>query len=483
MTMNRQNFLLIIASVALLAYPALLALLSITHHITQLAPHDPWESAEVIEGWRLRQGLPLYEDKVVGHSTLMYTPGEPWLLGWLFRLCGPSLFAVRLLSLIGSLSLIAGIWLVLRPYLRGIVHLLMALGFLAIDTRVNYAVEGRPDYLAWPLGLAGLACAYRGSQSGWRWSLLGAVLIGAGVLFKQPVACLAPVPLLWLLVFGRHQWSFKNAAISALPLIVFAALMLSLKGFWPAVFHEAVTVPKGYSVSVKLFSNELWSFVADAAALWMGLVAWLLGMRIDDDEWRKRTQWAAVCCSLTIPASALAAAKVGGTSNSFIPAWFSLLTLCWLLLAPFIDTIRTGVSNRPIRLFIASLAFLLTVLPGPALNTYFLHYWHGRDASYREVIAKASAFPGRVVCPEDPLLILKAKGEIGRNIFVEYDSRWWPTEMPPELKADIGQADYVVDCVNWFQDLLKPAQLTSQGFTQVWSNENFTVWKASPSKP
>jgi hypothetical protein len=449
-----------------------------------MAPHNPWESAEVVEGWRSRQGMPLYEDTEKGHSTLMYMPGEPLLLGVLFRLCGPQLLVVRLLSLISALVLIAGGWLVIRRYLRGSVQLLVPLTYIAIDKHVGYMAEGRPDYLAWLLGFAGLACGYHGfGQSGWRWSLLGAVLIAVGVLFKQPVACLTPVPLIWLLLFRRSQWSLKNAAKSIMPLVAFAALILALKMFWPLVFHMTVIVPKGYPVSLKLFVEGLWSFMAGPAALWVGLGVWLMGMRSESDEWLKRTQWSAVCCLLTVPAGALAAAKTGGTSNSFIPAWFSLITLSWMLLSPFLDETRASSTNRNLRLIVVSLAFLVTVLPHPSLNTYFLQNWHRRDVSYREVIAKVFALPGRVVCPEDPLIVLKAKQTIGRNLFIEYDARWWPSEMPSELSTDIGRADYVVDCVAWFQDILKPESLEDLGFVRVWSNESYAIWKTTAHKP
>jgi hypothetical protein len=44
------------------------------------------------------------------------------------------------------------------------------------------------------------------------------------------------------------------------------------------------------------------------------------------------------------------------------------------------------------------------------------------DGAYAGVVRHVSGLSGRVVCPEDPTIPLYAKGQAGRNIFLEFDS-------------------------------------------------------------
>src|SRR5262249_21157298 len=126
--------------------------------------HDPWEAALVVDGWRAQHHLPVYESQETGHATLMYGPSEPFLLGALFRIFPVSKAVPQLLSLGSAITLGLLQVVILRRFMSFPYLLLMALSFLAIENRVGYFAEGRPDLLAWLFGFAGLIMLFRDCQ-------------------------------------------------------------------------------------------------------------------------------------------------------------------------------------------------------------------------------------------------------------------------------------------------------------------------------
>src|SRR5262245_33769441 len=107
----------VLASLLMMMYPALLACVGISYHLSLSRPVDPWEAALIADGWRASNHIPVYESQEVGHATLMYGPAEPFVLGWLFKVFGPTKLVPQLLSVGGALCLVLLNWIFLRPFL------------------------------------------------------------------------------------------------------------------------------------------------------------------------------------------------------------------------------------------------------------------------------------------------------------------------------------------------------------------------------
>jgi hypothetical protein len=68
------------------------------------------------------------------------------------------------------------------------------------------------------------------------------------------------------------------------------------------------------------------------------------------------------------------------------------------------------------------------------------------DKNYRKIIYRARNLPGKVICPDDPTIMLQARKQIDRSLVSERDAlgtlgwRQVPAYLPGELK----RADYVI---------------------------------------
>jgi hypothetical protein len=297
------------------------------------------------------------------------------------------------------------------------------------------------------------------------------------VIFKQPAICMAPVPLMWLVLCGSGRRTVANILAASAPLIFVGLFLVGIQTLRPDIFHLTIIVPKGYPLSVAEAIKAGWAFIAGAVPFWLALGIWLIQRPLVDQEWKLRLEWTVVATFLSVAASALAVAKAGGTGNSFIPAWFALGTLCWLLLLPWLNQETPLSSRRGVGPVVTSLAFVLMVMPTPVPSTYFFRHWHTQDPAYKEIIALTAQLPGRVICPEEPLIALRAKQTIGRNIFLEYDARWWPDLLPPELATDFQNSDYIIDCEDWWQNILRPQHLSDLGFIKESSATGYGIWK------
>jgi hypothetical protein len=479
--------LLLLASLLMMMYPALLACVSISYRLSLSRPGNPWEAALIAEGWRASNHIPVYESQEAGHATLMYGPAEPFVLGWLFKVFGPTKLVPQLLSVGGALCLVLLNWIILRPFLSSVCQCLAILSFVAIECRVNYFAEGRPDLLAWAFGFAGLFFAFYGHQNKWNGGyVIGAALITVGVCFKQTAAMLIVVPPIAILICGRRSVSLPSFLFSLTPLVCVGVFFLCIYLLAPDLYHYMVVVPRSYPVSIEVWLKGMWSFLAGAACLWFGLGSVLgaaspLGVSPFALGWRQQTCWVAVMLVVALPAAALTAAKAGGTSNSLIPAWFSLITLSWLLLAPFLAGSQEAVRSIPkgYQIVVSALVVLFTILPVPYSLRYYMRYWGESNKEYAEVISRVKTLRGRVLSPEDPTIMLYARGEINRSIFVEYDAVGWPSEIPQFLLNELSQADYIVRAIGWAPQEI---DLVGLGFELQWNNDHYAIWKASAVK-
>jgi hypothetical protein len=478
----------VLVSLLILMYPAVLACVNIAYHLSLSRPGDPWEAALIAEGWRASNHIAVYESQEVGHATLMYGPAEPFVLGWLFKLFGPAKLVPQLLSLGGALCLVLLGWAILRPFLSALCQCLAILSFVAIEYRVSYFAEGRPDLLAWAFGIAGLFLAFLGHRNKWNGGyVIGAALTTAAVCFKQTAAMLTVVPPIALLICERRSVLLLSLLFSLMPVVFVGVFFLCIYLLAPDLYHYMVVVPRSYPIRMDVWLRGMSSFIAGAVCLWFGL-GLVLGAASPLEEspfglrWRQQICWVGVMLVVTLPVSALTAAKAGGTLNSLIPAWFSLITLSWLLLAPFLahsQTVRSMPKGYPT--IVSALAILFTLVPVPLSLRYYLHHWNQSNKEYAEVISRVKTLRGRVLSPEDPTITLNARGEINRSIFVEYDALGWPSAIPQFLLTELSQADYIVMTIDWSvtREIIRYDDLVGLGFELNWSNDCYAIWKAS----
>jgi hypothetical protein len=484
---------LLVASLLLMIYPALIACLNISYRLSSWPPYDPWAAAVIVEGWRASSGLPVYEPPGVGHATWMYGPAEPLVLGWAFKIFGPTKFIPQLLSVGGALYLVLLGWIILRPFLTLIPQFLAVLSFITLEFGVSYYCEGRPDYPAWALGFSGLLLMLYGRQNK-RWGsfVAGAILITAGVCFKQTAAMLTIVPPIVALCIDRERILSSSFLLSLMPIAFVGGWFLRVYAFTPELYYYMVVVPKRYSIHLVLWLRIIGEFLAGAASLWFGL-GWVLastsGLSQFGSKWWQHRCWIAVTFIVTVLCGALTMAKEGGWYNLLIPSWFSLVTLSWLLLVPLLGFSPENGRRMPtgyqtlLSTVIIVFTFLFhrsSAITGANLLTAFRDNQtvNRFNREYTDVISKVQSLKGNIVSLEDPTITLFAKGKIDRSIYLEYDVIPWPSSLPQWMVAELSTADYIVHPTKLRPDPISSQDLEGFGFELSWSNDSYAIWKA-----
>jgi hypothetical protein len=73
-----------------------------------------------------------------------------------------------------------------------------------------------------------------------------------------------------------------------------------------------------------------------------------------------------------------------------------------------------------------------------------------------------------VVCPEDPTIVVYAKGYAGQNLFAERDTHLvgghWPGTIPESVLSECRTADFIVDISDYWEDPLHDEVLLDLGF-------------------
>jgi len=201
-----------------------------------------------------------------------------------------------------------------------------------------------------------------------------------------------------------------------------------------------------------------------------------------------RLLWLASVLTLTIPSSALTAAKFGGMANCTLPAILPLMAFSALRLPRLLRPLETASAGARPRLLLGTfLAVLMLMTAFPHLTRQ-----HGlilpkspHDRAYAQAVAAAKALPGTVICPEDPTIPVHARQYAGRNIFVEYDAHPvnhdWPLTPPEPVLAEIRSADYLIDVRDYFQDIVKDELLVSLGYepleTAALDPSCYRIWR------
>jgi hypothetical protein len=393
---------------------------------------------------------------------------------------------------------------------------------IAIECGVTYYSEGRPDYPAWALGFSGLLLTLYGGRNRSLASLMiGSILITAGVCFKQTTAMLIIVPPLVLLCdLNRH--SFHWFLLSLTPIVFVGALLLSFYAFTPELYYYMMVLPRLYPVSLHAWWQYLGEIIAGAVSLWFGL-GWVLAARSPlsqfGSRWWQHTCWMAVTFIVTVLGGTLTMAKYGGWYNSLIPSWFSLITLSWLLLAPFLGFSQQNARGRPngFQTLLSTVIIFITIFhasnvnginsrnPLTALRNFLTVLRNFSTANqenkeYADVISQVQSLQGNVLSIEDPTITLFAKNKIDRSIYLEYDAIVWPDgELDPALLCrlqcqirssgeartlpqsfvdELSKTDYIVHLRKEKPNPVESHDLEGLGFEIYWSNDRYSIWKA-----
>ena len=394
----------------------------------------------------------------------------------------------------------------LRPFLTLMCQCLAILSLIAIECGVTYYSEGRPDYPAWAISLSGLLLTLHGGHNrSFGRLLIGSILITAGVCFKQTAAMLVMVPPLVLLCGGFNRHSFYSFLLTLTPLVFVSTLFLSFYAFTPELYYYTVVVQRLYPVSLHAWLKYLGEFIAGAVSLWFGL-GWLLaaGSPLSQfgSKWWQHTCWMAVTFIVTVLGGTLTMAKYGGWYNSLIPSWFSLISLSWLLLAPYLGFSQQNVRGSPkgFQTLLSTVIIIITIFHGSnvngitptnpltALRNFLTALRIFRTANqdnkeYADVISQVQTLQGNVLSIEDPTITLFAKDKIDRSIYLEYDLIVWPDDelastLPQSLVDELSNTDYVVHLRKTRPNPIESHDLESLGFEIYWSNDSYSIWKA-----
>jgi hypothetical protein len=451
------------------------------------APAHPWESIEIVEAWRSLEGMPVYEISPQGHATHMYGALYPWVQGRLLGWVGVNNISPRAVSIVSALLLVTLVAALMWTDGKLSSLALSWAIILGVNHRSEqYFADSRPDMTALLFAAAALAVMAYGCERRRGWAVIaGTALLVTGFWFKQTVAIFSIVPLLVLLV-GRRRPSWSEVVAAGIPPAAMAAMVIGLKFASPVVYHYMVEIPGGYAVNWPRAVKFLWELVLDSPLFLVVLGEWLVAGTGSPGRDR-RACWLMAALVVALPFCAVARAKVGGWSNSLLPALLAMAAFSALQLPGIVS--RLDHATAPLRARLGHSAFLACVL----LMTTFPHLTYAnnllvaavpRDREYWQAVTIARGLSGKVVCPEDPTIPLHAKQYACHNVYAERDARpsggTWPVEIPEPVLAELAAANFVVDLTDYPQ-LLDEERLEGLGFepdpTVACELEHYKVWR------
>lgn len=436
-------------------------------------PLSPWESALVGEGWRWTHGLPAYG---ADRATHLYGPGLTWLLGGLEKTFGFNLPAIRAtFVLFGFASCFWLARLVLPTAGRGAFVLAgLTLSAVNLQTGLSFPLSW-PDMPALLCSVAAFALLAR-SRVGAASGMLAALLVVAAVFCKQTAALAALVlAVLWAL---DRSWRERAGFWLLLPLAAVALALGGLAWLAPEVFRQMLVVPASIRILPDRVLEGLVYVLRGNPLFWLGLGLALWRGR-EGALWPLWRPWLAVG-GLLLAGSIWTFGKSGGYYNSLLPITLFLNAVAVRFLAEVWreDDDRTSLQ-RPALLA----AFLVTSIAGSVESNRLLGFSQG-DASRPEWVERVRRLEGKVVSPEDPALVLEARGESGLCLYFELDvaavAGNWPDEPPPRVQRELDGARWLVTVRGSFPTLLTPAWLQSRGWRPVRPPEGpatvYTLW-------
>jgi 4-amino-4-deoxy-L-arabinose transferase-like glycosyltransferase len=377
--------------------------------VTYPYPLAPMEAPSVQMVRRILHGLPLYGPPTLEYVPAVYAPLYFYIGAAVSVALGPTLAALRLVSVVssvGSSALIA--FLVWRETRQSVPAMAAASIFLCSTAWSETILDlARVDALSVLFMVASVAAARAGARNA-VWILISGVLAGLAVLTKQTAIAVAIV-LAIDVILGRALWRFAAFAIGCLGAlsIGFGALALQygawpalylldlprqhalmpdrLAGFWSVEILPAFTLPL---VLLPIFLLGRWlSRERDAVRFWLLVALGMLGM-----AWgASLNRWSG--SNVVSPAFAILAIGFG----------FGLAEGLWRLQ-------QAGYVSRVFSRYLLALALL---------EFAFVHYNPRSTSPLRSdgeagqrYVAAIAALPGTVYAPEFPELAYQAgKGE------------------------------------------------------------------------
>ncbi len=451
-------------------------------------PHDPWEAAETVEGWRSAHGIPVYESAPDGHAAPMYGPLAPWAIGEMFRFAGTNNQAGRLLTLLGAVGTAILLVLIVGGR-RALWFQLVAFAlFMGLNWRTgDYFVVNRPDMLAMLFAAMGVLLLGRGHERQSVSSvLLGTACVVAGFFFMQSAAIFAVVPLV-VLGLKWQRPSIEQVLLAALPLAVVLAIIPIMRIADPAMYFGMIIVPRSFGLNHLGTVRAAMDLLLDYPLFVLVAADWLMD---DARAYRKdhRVLWVLAALVVAVPFSAMMSVRLGGARQSLLPALLTMTAFVVLRL-PRLSAILEDCNAHPMRRlafgsFLGAL-LLLGLFPHPSRKHGFINARNPLADSYRRVIARTAELPGTVVSPEDPTIVLYAKGQAVRNLFTEYDAHTvngeWPKQPPWDALNEMRHADYLIDVRGYGQDLLVDSMIEPLGFEPVddpaFDDVNYRLWR------
>jgi len=412
-------------------------------------PLGPGEAGIVTEAWRMLQGEAIY-DLGANHATQPYGPLLTVMLAKAFEITGPALQVGRTISATCGLAAVV----LLAALFGGKGRLAFGVSaalLLAANSRTGYYfADARPDMDSVFCAIMALFVLYQGQKAEGTASqviltLAGSALLVIAVMFKQPAAIFALVPALTMAKRdGRFSYQFLFAAVPILGVVLtLGAIWLWAPGLWHFIFLSNTE----YRVSILRMGRMTVELLTSVPLFAIALMHWLY---TDAGEtWRsRRVRWLMAAMICAIPTSLAAHAKEGGGANSMIPAILAIGAFCAWRTPEALALLRDKSRSLSLRVSVGVLLSLLLFahaypVPG-ALAEEALKGGYG-VADRAKVIAEVRLLPGKVICPDDPTIVLAAKGYAGRTAdfeagSVHYDVR----RVAQALSSEIDSADYVI---------------------------------------
>lgn len=478
---RRQIFLLI--PVLLAAALSLgISLWSIGYRLAVRYPLQPWESAMIVDAYRITKHLPVYEKLGTGHAAHMYGPLSTYLLAAFFWFTGPNLWAGRVIAACSALVLC-------RLFIRAFsTRRSWAYSFIAASLVISlhyrcraYFTETRPDALSLLLATLSLLAAYRAHQSKQiGMYLLAALLAVLAMLFKQTYAAAVLVPPIAAWV-DRSERSFSKIVPAMIPGIAIFFTLIVLRFGFPLVWFYAFKVPSSYTISPDRAQQGLIGLLI-FSPLFVALASTIGFSGKLDPSIRSRVLWLTVATVIGCIVSVASFAKHGGSYNSLLPGFAAMTGLTILLLPGVLDMLaqpQFSLLSRTLMSVMLGLVLCATTFGIPSSWQAAFDMTSNTD-NYQYAIIQATNLPGLVICPEEPTVTLFATGRADRSLDAELDAYGRPEKLPKSVIAWIQSANYVIRVHSPYENL-GPGETTMHGlgFDMIPANlaRGYTLWQ------
>jgi 4-amino-4-deoxy-L-arabinose transferase-like glycosyltransferase len=293
------------------------------------------EDSMLMQSLRIADGQPVYLSPNADFNPHVYMPLFFWLGAILFKIGGPSLVLLRLISFGATLATTI---LIYRIALResGLRWIAIACAGLFLG---GYRINGfwyeiaRVDSLFVALMLGGFASAIYAGNSNWR-LILSAALMALAAFTKQTGFVVAIGLSLYLLTkIRRRAWIFL-LTFDAMTLIPLFILNWSTNGwFFYHIFYIGSADPLEIRRLINFLTKELFGVMTGLSVL--TLLAGILGVRQSGPKVLREQPWL-FAIGLAVMISGLGRMRVGGNLNNRMPAYALLCTApaIWIQMSP-----------------------------------------------------------------------------------------------------------------------------------------------------